>query len=86
MDYGSWDTDMRVLRLERRIKEIYSEASKDIDAKMKDFNDRYKVKEAIYKKQVKDGKITQEDFDAWKRGQVFQGQQWEAKKLRSRTF
>lgn len=79
MTYYS-DTDIRISRLERRIRRIYKDAANDIDEKMDDFNRRYKVKEAIYAKQVKDGKITQEDFDAWKRGQVFQGRQWEAKK------
>lgn len=66
--------------LEQKIRETYEEAQRDIEKKMLDFNRRYKVKEAKYAKQVKEGKITQDDFDAWKRGQVFQGNQWKAKK------
>lgn len=80
MDYGQWYTSEAEKRVQSRIKSIYREAARDIDNKMADFTERYKKKEAIYAKQVKDGKITKEDFDAWKRGQVFQGERWKEKK------
>lgn len=79
-DYGSDYTDIKIDELDRRIKEIYSDAAKDIQQKLDDFNERYKAKESIYLEQLKKGTITQEQFDAWKSGQVFQGKQWEAKK------
>ena len=47
---------------------------------MKDFTDKYIAKEDIYQKKVDNGEITQEQFDNWKKGQVFQGQQWKAKR------
>lgn len=80
MDYGQRYTDEAERRVRDRLKSIYREAERDIDNKMRDFTDRYKKKEAIYAKQVKDGKITKEDFEAWKRGQVFQGERWKSKK------
>lgn len=80
MDYGQWYTEEAERRVRDRIISVYREASKDIDNKMEDFYKRYHKKEAIYAKQVKDGKISQEDFDAWKKGQVFQGKQWKNKK------
>ena len=79
-DYGAEYTDKKIEELEKRITSIYREASDDIERKMADFNKRYKAKEAIYAKKLKNGEITQEDFNAWKRGQVFQGKQWQAKK------
>ena len=79
-DAGTRFTDKRQTELEKRLRRIYSDAAKDIEAKMRDFNQRHKVKEAKYRQMVKDGKITQDDFDAWMRGQVFQGKQWHAKK------
>lgn len=79
-DYGSDYTDIRIAELERNIKEIYSDAAKDIQQKLDDFNEKYKAKESIYLEQLKKGTITQEQFNAWKSGQVFQGKQWEAKK------
>lgn len=80
MDHGGIWTDIYISRLEKRIREVYTEAEADIDEKMKEFTRKYKVKEAKYAKQVEEGKITQEDFDRWKKGQVFQGKQWETKK------
>lgn len=80
MDHGGIWTDIYISRLEKRIREVYTEAEADIDEKMKEFTRKYKVKEAKYAKQVEEGKITQEDFDRWKKGQVFQGKQWEIKK------
>lgn len=79
-DIGTRFTDRRQQGLEKRLRRIYSDAARDVESKMQDFNRRYKVKEAEYVQMVKDGKITQADFDDWKRGQVFQGKQWQAKK------
>ena len=66
-DVGTRFTDKRLEELEKRLRRIYSDAAKDIEAKIRDFNQRHAVKEAKYRQMVKDGKITQEDFDAWMR-------------------
>ena len=79
-DLGVAYTDKKIENLTHKINGIYKEARKDINSKMKDFNEKYKVKEAKYAKQVKEGIIKQEQFDNWKKGQVFQGKQWQAKK------
>lgn len=79
-DYGASYTDAELKKLEKKIGVVYKQAEADIKKKMKDFNAKYKVKEAKYLKDLADGKITQEQFDSWKKGQVFQGQQWQAKK------
>lgn len=79
-DYGRQATDAEYRRLRRRVVKIYQQAYKDIAKKAEDFLKKYEAKEKMYRQQVEEGKITQADFDAWKRGQVFQGKQWEAKK------
>ena len=66
--------------LQRRIESIYREAEDDIEKKMDSFVSKYKAKESIYTEKVKSGEISQNDFDAWKAGQVFQGKQWAAKR------
>lgn len=78
-DYASRATDKALQALEKRIREVYAEAERDIQAKTKDFWERHKAKDAIYRQQVQDGKITMEDYQAWMRGQVFQGDQWKSK-------
>lgn len=78
-DYAAKATEKAIGALEKRINAVYSQAQKDIEAKTKDFWERHKAKDAMYQQQLKDGKISKADYDAWLRGQVFQGKQWEAK-------
>lgn len=79
-DDGSKYTERQMRKLKKQLEEVYSQAEKDITAKMNDFNERYKVKYKINRQKVQDGKMTQERFDQWVKGQVFQGQQWMAKR------
>lgn len=78
-DYAARATDEAIRSLERRIRDIYSEAQRDIEKKTHDFWERHRAKDAMYRQQVEDGKITEADYQAWLRGQVFQGKQWDAK-------
>lgn len=66
--------------LELKISRVYAEAVKDIEEKLRDFTERYKAKEAIYRRKLKDGEITQEQYNNWFRGQLFQSKQWIAKR------
>lgn len=66
--------------LELKINRVYAEAVKDIEEKLRDFTERYKAKEAIYRGKLKDGEITQEQYNNWLRGQLFQSKQWIAKR------
>lgn len=79
-DLGTTFTDTEVAKLEKELKAVYNKAYKDILQKQKDFNEKYKAKEEKKLKQVASGQMTQEEFDHWKKGQVFQGKQWENKK------
>jgi len=80
MDYGAIYTENQIKKLEHEIHIVYNQAEIDIRHKMEDFNKKYRAKEKIYAKELRDGKITQEQFDNWKKGQVFQGEQWKAKR------
>ena len=79
-DYAANQTDKEIAKLERKIAKLYREAQKDIEAKTKDFWERHKVKNEKYRQQLKEGKITEDDYQSWLRGQVFQGKQWNAKR------
>lgn len=79
-DYGTRQTDLAVRRAEWRLSRVYRQAQRDIDEKLKDWQKRHKEREAKYRQQLADGKITQADFDAWMRGQVFQEKQWQARR------
>lgn len=79
-DPGVTYTDAALKDIEKQLKSVYNSAYKDMLQKQKDFNAAYAKKEAKYQAQLAAGQITQDQFDAWKKGQVFQGEQWQAKK------
>lgn len=80
MDRGGIWTEMYIAKMEKRIKEVYSEAEKDIEKKMLEFNRNFKIKRDIHIKDVREGRWTQEEYNRWRAGQMFQGKQWKAKK------
>lgn len=79
-DYGERATEAEYRRLKREIEAIYRKAYKDVEEKTADFLKKHEYKAAMYRQQVKDGKITQANYEAWMRGQVFQGRQWQDRK------
>lgn len=64
-------------QLESQMSRMYREAYKDITKKMADFTRRHKAKDKQMQRDLKKGKITQEQYASWLRGQVFIGQQWQ---------
>lgn len=78
-DISDLQREMYEKRLELRIREVFEEAQKDIDKKIREFNRKYKAKESIHLNDVKTGRWTQDRFDSWMRGQVFQSNQWKSK-------
>lgn len=78
-DRGGAYTDAKTRETKRRLDEVYGQALKDLQAKEDDFWRRHALKDAMYRQKVADGKMSQADYEAWMRGQVFQGKQWRAK-------
>lgn len=66
--------------LTQHINTTYEEARRDVINKFEDFKRRYKAKDDILYKKVKNGEITQSDYNDWLRGQLFQADQWIAKR------
>ena len=72
--------DLAVVRMQDRIKEIYAEAERDISRKLDEFTRKFEQKDAQFRADVEAGKRTQAEYDSWRRGQMFQSQQWKAAK------
>lgn len=66
--------------LARRLRKVYGDASKDIDHTLSDFAAKFKKKDSAMRDKIAKGEITQGDYDAWLRGQVFTKEIWKAKK------
>jgi len=65
--------------LEKKIRETYAQAAREIRKKTADFWAAHKVKAAQMLADVAAGKITQADYQKWLRGQVFTGERWKQK-------
>ena len=79
-DAGTKKTDKEIKKVEQRLQEVYAEAEKDIENKLTTFTDKFQVKNQIKLDKLKKGEITQEEYNNWISGQVFQKKQWENKR------
>lgn len=80
IDYGGQKTDLAVRRAEWRLSRVYRQAAREIDEKMQAWQKGHEARDKKYRQMVKDGKLSKADYQAWMRGQVFQGNQWKARK------
>lgn len=80
LDPGTAAREAYEQTLIQHINTTYEEARRDIINKFEDFKRRYKAKDDILYKKVKSGEITQSDYNDWLRGQLFQADQWIAKR------
>lgn len=78
-DPGTRAADAAVARLERRLRRIYKQAQDEVQKTLDEFLERFAARQAVKLQELADKKITKADYDAWMRGQVFQGEQWKAK-------
>lgn len=77
MDAGHRQVDKQLKIMERKINKVYSQASKEVQAKLDDYMRRFKTKDEIKRKALKRGKITEAEYKQWRLGQVMIGKRWE---------
>lgn len=62
--------------MEKKIKKEYQQAHKEIAKKAEDYFKRFEKKDATWQKWVKEGKKTEQEYKAWRSGQMAMGQRW----------
>lgn len=77
-DRGALYADKRIEVLERRIKALYGNAYRSVLDKYSAFISRFVQADRLYRKKLKAGEINKATYEAWLRGQVFQGERWRA--------
>ncbi len=80
VDKGHEETEKVLKALEKRISKEYAQAEKEIKTKLDDYMKRFATKDKIKAQAVLDGKITQEEYDKWRIGQIMIGKRWEEMK------
>ena len=77
-DHGARYTDQQIDAIEKRITALYDTAYNDVRRKYLAFIRKFKIEDEKYRQMLADGDITKAQYDAWLRGQVFQGERWKA--------
>lgn len=76
-DSAHISTDDLISEMEQKITREYSQAVKEMTAKLRDYMHSFEAKDEEKRKQVDAGKITQEEYDQWRTGQLATGRRWE---------
>lgn len=79
VDYAHKMTDRELIILEKRIEQVYKQASVDIQSQMDAFFRRFEKKNAEWLLKIKNGQASIEDYQKWMKGQVFMGKRWKRK-------
>lgn len=79
-DLGVVYTDKHLSDLEKALRRVYSQAEEEIGKKIDKFTQRTTELEEKKLAKVKAGTMTQDEFDAWKRGRAFYGDEWESQR------
>lgn len=78
-DYGTRITDEAVVKALRKIRRVYAQAERELNAKMLSFRQRFATKQKQMLSDLAEGKISKPEYDSWMRGQVFTGERWKKK-------
>lgn len=77
MDIGHRETDLLIDKMERKIRRTYLQAQSEAQEKLDSYLEKFAKKDAIKAKQVKEGKITAEEYSRWRKGQICIGKRWQ---------
>ena len=77
MDEGHTLTDKRLEELEKKIAEEYRKAKEDIEEKLKKYLQRFEKDDQKKLADLKNGKITKEQYTQWRMGRMLTGRRWE---------
>ncbi len=73
-------TDEKLEEMEKRLSAIYSEAQKDIQKKADEYFDNFKKADAEKRELVKQGKLTDEEYQQWRQNKIMYGKRFTAMK------
>lgn len=80
-DAGQAETEAVLKEIEARIKKEYTQATKEVQAKLDDYLRRFKIKDQKWQEWVASGEKTEQEYKAWRQGQIMMGKRWEEMKM-----
>lgn len=76
MDAAHRATDEELLRIEKRLTEIYNQAAQELQEKADKYFERFKVLDAQKRTLVDAGKMSEADYKKWRQGKIMTGKHW----------
>lgn len=76
MDEAHAETEELLAEIEAEVQREYRRAAQEMQAKLIDYQRRFGAKQKIKLKELREGKITPQEYSDWYRGQVLIGQRW----------
>ena len=77
MDQGHRETETLIKALEQKVNREYSQATRELTAKLEDYFRRFEVKDEKWRIMVQNGERTVEEYQKWRFGQMMVGERWE---------
>lgn len=74
------ETERLIADMEKRISKEYAQAEKEVQVKIDDYFDRFRLKDKKWQEWVADGKKTAAEYKQWRVGQMAVGKRWESMK------
>lgn len=71
------ETEKIILEMEKRLAKEYAVAEREVQAKIDDYFDRFRLKDQKWREWVKDGTKTKQEYQQWRIGQMAVGKRWE---------
>lgn len=74
------ETERLIADMEKRISKEYAQAEKEVQVKIDDYFDRFRLKDKKWQEWVANGKKTAAEYKKWRVGQMAVGKRWESMK------
>lgn len=82
-DSAHKETDKQLAELEKKLEAIYAQANSELEDKATKFFEKFAEKDEKKKQEYADGKITKQEYESWKVGQIMTGKHWEEMKAQT---
>lgn len=76
LDPGRAETDKKLAEIEKKLHKIYTQSYSELKAKANKYFEKFKKADLEKAKLVKEGKLLQEEYENWRRTQMFMGKHW----------
>lgn len=77
-DLGEKLTDKELVKLEKRIHDMYSQANKELNKTIEEYFAKFEERDKAQKALLEEGKITEQQYKNWRQAQMGRGNRFEA--------